>query len=184
MFHLLWNIRHFYDGPDGAGPGPAPSSVCDCCEPGVVVGQHPDCVKALWEVGITFILITIMMTRMVMTFTQTDDDGDNDDDALILPHENDHHNDQDDLADKIVFQVAQRTAAKLAPRFESPDEMSDEEEILFDDIYEVIDDDDFDDAYDDDAGGAFSSLPWESRSPLSQLHYAGSDWYRFDLMLL
>ena len=81
MFHLLWNIRHFYDGPDGAGPGPAPSSVCDCCEPGVVVGQHPDCVKALWEVGVTFILITIMMTRMVMTFTQTDDDGDNDDDG-------------------------------------------------------------------------------------------------------
>ena len=35
------------------------------------------------------------------------------------------------------FQVAQRTAAKLAPRFESPEEMSDEEEILFDDIYEV-----------------------------------------------
>ena len=84
MFHLLWNIRHFYDGPDGAGPGPAPSSVCDCCEPGVVVGQHPDCVKALWEVGITFILITIMMTRMVMTFTQTDDDGDNDDDAFLM----------------------------------------------------------------------------------------------------
>ena len=35
------------------------------------------------------------------------------------------------------MQVAQRTAAKLAPRFESPDEMSEEEEILFDDIYEV-----------------------------------------------
>ena len=38
----------------------------------------------------------------------------------------------------MMLQVAQRTAAKLAPRFESPDEMSDEEEILFDDIYEVI----------------------------------------------
>ena len=45
----------------------------------------------------------------------------------------DHDNDDNDRHD----QVAQRTAAKLAPRFESPDEMSDEEEILFDDIYEV-----------------------------------------------
>lgn len=39
-----------------------------------------------------------------------------------------------------MFQVAQRTAAaaaKLAPKFESPEDMSDEEEILFDDIYEV-----------------------------------------------
>ena len=35
------------------------------------------------------------------------------------------------------WEAAQRTAAKLAPRFESPEEMSDEEEILFDDIYEV-----------------------------------------------
>jgi len=36
-----------------------------------------------------------------------------------------------------LWEAAQRTAAKLAPRFESPEEMSDEEEILFDDIYEV-----------------------------------------------
>ena len=36
-----------------------------------------------------------------------------------------------------LWDVAQRTAAKLAPRFESLEDMSDEEEILFDDIYEV-----------------------------------------------
>ena len=36
-----------------------------------------------------------------------------------------------------LLQAAQRTAAKLAPRFESLEDMSDEEDILFDDIYEV-----------------------------------------------
>ena len=36
-----------------------------------------------------------------------------------------------------LWEVAQRTAAKLAPKFESLEDMSDEEEILFDDIYEV-----------------------------------------------
>ena len=51
----------------------------------------------------------------------------------------DNHNDKDGHDDDcLLTQVAQRTAAKLAPRFESPDEMSDEEEILFDDIYEVV----------------------------------------------
>ena len=85
-----------------AGPGPAPSSLCDCCEPGVVVGQHPDCVKALWEVNITFILM------ILMTFTQTDDDEDNDDDALILtwtvprPHANYYHHHNDDNHDHLA----------------------------------------------------------------------------------
>jgi len=34
--------------------------------------------------------------------------------------------------------AAKTKAAKLAPRFDSPEDMSDDEEILFDDIYEVI----------------------------------------------
>ncbi len=33
--------------------------------------------------------------------------------------------------------AAKTKAAKLAPRFDSPEDMSDDEEILFDDIYEV-----------------------------------------------
>ena len=63
-----------YDGTDDdyqgvAGLGPAPS-ICDCCEPGLV-GQNPDCVKALWEVLITMmvmirIMIMIAMTIMIM----------------------------------------------------------------------------------------------------------------------
>ena len=38
-----------------------------------------------------------------------------------------------------LWEVAQRTASKLAPKFESLDDMSEGEgeEILFDDIYEV-----------------------------------------------
>jgi len=51
--------------------------------------------------------------------------------------------DGDDASNKHVdcvralWKVAKETADKLAPRFESSDTMSDEEEILFDDIYEV-----------------------------------------------
>ena len=124
----------------------------------------------------------------------------------------------------MMLQVAQRTAAKLAPRFESPDEMSDEEEILFDDIYEVIimmmrrrwqqcwqhseviihiweenfKFSAFDEQYKapailivmkiqcngDDDGVAFSTLPWDTRSPLSQLHYALLDVPIWSGMLL
>jgi hypothetical protein len=35
------------------------------------------------------------------------------------------------------YRAAKTKAAKLAPRFDSPEDMSDDEEILFDDIYEV-----------------------------------------------
>ena len=60
-----------YDGTDDdyqgvAGLGPAPS-ICDCCEPGLV-GQHPDCVKALWEV---LIMMMVVMIKIMMTMTLT-----------------------------------------------------------------------------------------------------------------
>ena len=59
-----------YDGTDDdyqgvAGLGPAPS-ICDCCEPGLV-GQNPDCVKALWEVLIMMIMMIKIMIIMTMT---------------------------------------------------------------------------------------------------------------------
>ena len=57
-----------YQGVAGLGPAP---SICDCCEPGLV-GQHPDCVKALWEVLIMMIKIMIIMTMTMMIVTMVD----------------------------------------------------------------------------------------------------------------
>ena len=53
-----------YQGVAGLGPAP---SICDCCEPGLV-GQHPDCVKALWEV---LIMMMVVMIKIMMTMTLT-----------------------------------------------------------------------------------------------------------------
>ena len=60
-----------YQGVAGLGPAP---SICDCCEPGLV-GQHPDCVKALWEVLImmmVMIKIMIIMTMAIVIVTMVD----------------------------------------------------------------------------------------------------------------